>query len=119
METKHTPEPWGIDPAIHPNNQVFSESGIVVADCKWTNYEPQVREANASRIVACVNACAGLTEAELGKFIDVRDALKASNLELAEALKALAEKCEQSDDFHIRKGHQMAKARAALAKLQP
>lgn len=58
--TKHTAEPW----------QTFqSDAGGIVADDKgntlaslpWAgdNHDP---EANAARIVACVNACAGIDD---------------------------------------------------------
>ena len=69
-ETKHSPEPWYQDPedcAWLGGASVFSEKGPVRL-C-------EVSEADARRIVACVNACAGLpTEAleagALGRALD-------------------------------------------------
>lgn len=54
MQTKtaqHTPGPWTTEDHKHPSDQVFS-GGVIVADCKWTNYTPDVREANARLVAA-------------------------------------------------------------------
>lgn len=69
----HTPEPWEIKtignaPAICivSNGSTMSLGGIV-ADCDPTTGKVPVEEceANAARIVACVNGCAGLNPAAL------------------------------------------------------
>lgn len=62
-ETKHTPGPWYVE-------QPYQEPGAYIA-CKWTtalvckmfkaaDCSAEQVEANASRIVACVNACEGI-----------------------------------------------------------
>lgn len=76
MENKNTPEPWRIGRLEHPRDYevvretvgphevvVDTDEGVyVLAGCNY-NF-PQDALANARRIVACVNACAGInTEA--------------------------------------------------------
>lgn len=55
----HTPEPWGIKQ--HGNgNELF---GGTSPQSQWYLFE-EATEANAARIVACVNACAGMKSPE-------------------------------------------------------
>jgi hypothetical protein len=67
----HTPEPWtsGTDPSHFDAPEVRNSA--------WAMYVPT--DADARRIVACVNACAGLsTEAlEAGVLESVRNYLSA------------------------------------------
>ena len=54
--SKHTPEPWKVQ---HPH---AGQRGWEIADSSGLNQVSQdVTEANARRIVACVNACKGRT----------------------------------------------------------
>ncbi len=86
--TQHTPEPWNYKVAEWENiyGKVYGNLAIVNAQCqemfrstRLLPYEEQ--EANAHRIVACINACAGIpTEAletgvvqEKGMGIDLAD----------------------------------------------
>ena len=55
MNTKHTALPWHTNLRSHPSDQVFSDD-LIVADCKWTNHTPDVREANSEFIVRACNA---------------------------------------------------------------
>lgn len=74
-EMEHTKEPWAIDPDDRPgmewNNQIIPASNPNRAICFMShdgtdeNIECQ---ANARRIVACVNACAGLPTADLERM---------------------------------------------------
>ena len=82
MMKKHTPEPWfAVDVrSEHPRTLVYvcvhGANGNAVAGA----YEKtESSSANARRIVACVNACAGVTTKEL-------EALDASDIVLALAL---------------------------------
>jgi hypothetical protein len=68
MNTKHTPEPWRVGKltVIADTNQGLSINGSY---CKQAlNYyggyliAESITENNASRIVACVNACAGMDD---------------------------------------------------------
>lgn len=65
MSTQHTPEPW---------EQDDTAPGIVYgADQSWiatTDIREDTAKANARRIVLCVNACAGETDAKLQAVID-------------------------------------------------
>lgn len=69
-ETKHTPGPWRNDPA---KGSAVGAAPVIVADTCWRgttreiakvlfhggSEDPEV-QANARRIVACVNACEGI-----------------------------------------------------------
>lgn len=66
-ENKHEPEPWVIDkdnrPGMAWNNHIVSAADPNQAICFMTHDntpDNEKGEANARRIVACVNACAGI-----------------------------------------------------------
>lgn len=64
--TEHTKEPWRILPGKYPNvpQPIFSEDGQIASVGGYHEPGHAQRVANARRIVACVNACAGIpTEA--------------------------------------------------------
>lgn len=68
--SKHTPEPWVIDEREDLSTNFYSDDamGSIIGGCLAYNYAyrtPDERKANASRIVACVNACRGLPTDEL------------------------------------------------------
>ncbi len=60
----HTTEPWKLS-GIAPLN-ICDNKGTLIADCcsGWQS-EEGIREENARRIVACVNACAGIPTEDL------------------------------------------------------
>ena len=63
--SKHTPEPWHIQPDPWPPSIRDGEHGAEIAYAKspYTNPEYRTLErANGDRIVACVNACTGLAD---------------------------------------------------------
>ena len=76
MKVKHTPEPWAVSD---------SPKGLIVSNStddwrkKWClstvdtgrRYPDSFSLENARRIVACVNACAGISTEDLidGKFV--------------------------------------------------
>ena len=61
---KHTVEPWEVGELLQQNiiGGVGNEQDVIVS-CITT--ETGDREANAKRIIACVNACAGITNEAL------------------------------------------------------
>lgn len=59
---KHTPEPWVIDPR---DNDIRSSKGDWLIASLGYGLPKNATEANAARIVACVNACAGLIDPEV------------------------------------------------------
>lgn len=74
MTQKHTPEPWATDYRERPDGmfaqEVFDANGETIATLAWFPVDSGVgtttnREANARRIVACVNACIGVSNGEL------------------------------------------------------
>lgn len=63
----HTKEPWKVDGSemlIHTRNEGYTFQPMV-ADTAMPNLNINDCRANASRIVACVNACKGITNEEL------------------------------------------------------
>ena len=65
-DLKHTAEPWRVDAAPDNKGEFFwiesaSEEGIAMVS--------DGRMADAKRIVACVNACAGISDAALDSWI--------------------------------------------------
>ena len=91
-ESRHTPEPWIFDPDAGKEIAIFqAEGGLAICDIVTTTGEGFYRpdsaargEANAARIVACVNACEGMS----GPVAEIAR-LRASNAELFEALDIL------------------------------
>ena len=96
--SKHTPEPWRVGrhgtvvsdtpvPGIGGSDAVEYYGGHLIGE--------SITEANARRIVACVNACAGMRNDELegGLLIGVMqskiDRLECQRDELLEAAKAV------------------------------
>lgn len=66
MKTSHTPEPWSFDVANFGNIRPANHSGKNI--CYFHRPEGKEEyaegEANASRIVACVNGCKGVEDPE-------------------------------------------------------
>lgn len=63
-ESKHTPEPWRAsntdDKCVYINNPT---GGRLVADCYGHSLiSHEEEQANAARIIACVNACEGMAD---------------------------------------------------------
>ncbi len=129
MSAKHTPEPWIADDfaegdglrtriSLPDHNGIPNAAIAYVQTNKTPDWPSEQRitatqaEANAARIVACINACTGLEDpaAELA-------ALKAQRDELLAALKALAD--EYADPELAMEGPAYAVARATIAKVQP
>lgn len=79
---KHTPEPWAV--LLHAPNVVFVMAGgyakgtapasaatPAVACCdRYCHGTADEVQANAARIVACVNACAGLDVSKVKALLD-------------------------------------------------
>jgi hypothetical protein len=72
--SEHTPEPWTLHKHDHARGEVWLsinrgaidvthnvEDGQICAQ-KYSVLAPKERQANAYRIVACVNACAGMED---------------------------------------------------------
>ena len=67
MSTTHTPTPWKVTPS-HTGRGWNIDGPRLGLALPWlvarTESEEPVDEANAQRIVACVNACAGMADPE-------------------------------------------------------
>jgi hypothetical protein len=124
-DTQHTKEPWR---ANHAN---AGDRGYEVAggDKFLTQVCDDVREVNAHRIVACVNACAGIStenletlpgySAAIDGFHEQRDlVVKARNQrdELLEALRFMVANIGQPRCTETAEG--FAAAEAAIAKAE-
>jgi len=99
---KHTPEPWKYDGdddgdvvvwGASPNDDFIGNVGVPI---KQMGVIIDLDLANARRIVACVNACAGVhdnylsavtEEGGAAKFFEEREQFKSQRDELLEALK--------------------------------
>lgn len=102
--THHTPEPWATDYRERPDGmfaqEVFDANGETIATLAWFPVYSGVgtttnREANARRIVACVNACAGL-ETETLENITMLGETLLDRFELRNKQEAeLTSKCEE------------------------
>jgi len=64
---KHTPEPWARRGDMVYTVEDEPGQAACVADCHAPNTEEAA--ANADRIVACVNACAGINPAAVPKLL--------------------------------------------------
>ena len=87
--SKHTPEPWNIshDDSTEEWSIVTNQQGSIIANVneetgpELVGSDPVMRKMpgleNASRIVACVNACAGMADpaAEIAELKRQRDEL--------------------------------------------
>ena len=67
MQQLHAPEPWAIsvDACGPAESSTICSTGDVICECGWetgTPAEQAEAAANAERIVACVNACAGIED---------------------------------------------------------
>ena len=83
-EGRHTPEPW-----VEHNGSVYMRPSILgrgarIADMIRDNspvFRPTTQDANARRIVLCVNACRGLTGKELLEMADATHTKPEAELE--------------------------------------
>lgn len=67
MSDQHTPEPWLQE---YDDNGFYEiKSALNSGRIVFTQREYDIDEANARRIVACVNACAGLGTAPLERLV--------------------------------------------------
>ena len=123
--SKHTKEPWRTDaPSGFPGDVMAGKEMIA----RTTITEQSNAKANARRIVACVNACAGISTEVLEQGIDAvfglahnmrqeRNALVRQRDELLTALESiLAADASENDHEYYRA---LDLARAAIAKVKP
>ena len=89
--TQHTPEPWKI--LDYHQRDIGASHNCTVA--RVLNPPVGHSDANARRIVACVNACAGMSDDELAEFSD--GSLKNWIDDADETLKAVCDAVEDVD----------------------
>lgn len=85
METKHTPEPWSVERCFNESGTRDMTAGHTSVEIQhngfhigtWVDNEHNGYDPNSRRIVACINACAGIpTEAlENGVIGEMKEAL--------------------------------------------
>ena len=115
MTTKHTPEPWRQFTELGTIGDVVDSKGRAVAQAQETgNFERGApeglaeRNANAARIVACVNGCAGINPEAVK---DLLAALKDAEFLLRKAGQVAG---PMQDSFN----RSAVDARAAIAKAE-
>lgn len=94
--SKHTPEPWAYD-----NEFIVDASDNYLADCAGSDFSVEQDRYNAQRIVACVNAMAGIEDP--GAFmevvkqleLDAAERIMSENKELKERLLETSEALEK------------------------
>lgn len=94
-KTARTPGPWSVSEIITPplgtlKVSVGGPKGQRIA--RMTSLDENVRSANAARIVACVNACEGLSNEQVADFTRWAREYRIQRDELAAALR-VAERC--------------------------
>jgi len=90
--SEHTKEPWSVDPRA--NLRVRDSHDNTICSCGTTDLIRDQWEENARRIVACVNACAGVPTFMLemdinGQIQHMRETLQQRD-ELAKAMQIIA-----------------------------
>lgn len=127
MNIEHTPEPWHVGVrTAHSKRDIYGPQGSIVALADGVFTSLPEAQANARRIVACVNACAGIDDPE--KYIALAKALAdethklvAQRDELVAALDRAAvmlERVTRRGGFVVGCDAAAKEARAALAKLE-
>lgn len=105
----HTPEPWQVltGKNAHPSSVEISADGRAIAEM-WLRGET-IAQDNARRIVACVNACAGIdidfleripltaVTAQLKKLTEQRDVAWAEQSEIRKAIQANPEESTEDE----------------------
>lgn len=77
MKTQHTAGTWLLRSSVDTNETlVWNDNRCPIAKIPWDGFtENNETEANAARIVACVNACAGLAD-PAADLATLREALR-------------------------------------------
>lgn len=91
--SEHTKEPWNVAEEAFDNDGIHESvirgldgRAAIAVTLEFGPNNPGMREANARRIVACVNACAGISTENLE-----------DNKPLAEGLRGLNERIRQAE----------------------
>lgn len=125
MSTKHTPGPWSFCTSkngwSYTINIYQSESAPYTPDwsdvafCTCEGERKQIQEANARRIVACVNACEGISTENLEENKPIAwlaQQFNESVKQLDVLMKALRTISEESTDYEAREHALVAIAKA-------
>ena len=112
MSAEHTPEPWRtiIGRAVYSDTRNGLGNPIRVAAASGTSTD--AAQANAARIVACVNALAGMDPAAVGEVVAALE--DADNLLGSLACRGVVD----MDDFRAQLTRCNDRARAALDALK-
>ena len=95
-ENKHTPEPWRTDAECGFPQDLHDSKGNLFLRC-GSDFDNEIYgEANARRIVACVNACSGISTDNLEDNLPVKELARRYN----EALKQRDELLKALENTH-------------------
>lgn len=65
MTQKHTLEPWEVEGQFYDAHRIVDTNGVPICQLWYKDESPMPnQESNAARIVACVNAMAGIDDPE-------------------------------------------------------
>ena len=96
IENKHTPEPWRTDAECGFPQDIHDSKGNLFLRC-GSDFDNEIYgEANARRIVACVNACSGISTDNLEDNLPVKELARRYN----EALKQRDELLKALENTH-------------------
>lgn len=120
---KHTPGPWHTGTTESTKYMIYSQLGFCIANSFNGVFVDAACEANARRIVACVNACEGFSIEELEGADLFKDSIESGNLinELLEALKETTMVLDRIFDVvgdAVEPDSICGRARAAIAKAE-
>ena len=104
-ENKHTPEPWRTDAKCGFPQDIHDSKGNLFLRC-GSDFDNEIYgEANARRITACVNACAGISTENLEDNVPIKELARRYNEtlkqrdELLAALERFMDSHEECTDF--------------------
>lgn len=105
MSDQHTQEPWAVSHEVFDNDGVpetvitgLDGRAAIAVTIDFGPNNPGMREANARRIVACVNACAGIATHELELMTGALSILNQISHKLPEKHTAAATKYRKQRD---------------------
>jgi len=71
--SKHTKEPWKVEQS--GKDMITDEYGTIITTGFESPFNDEICEANALRIVSCVNACSGLNPAAIPALVEAAELL--------------------------------------------
>lgn len=118
---KHTPEPWVINdwPQADSDISIGAAGAAIIARVTLRNVSVSEQRANAMRITACVNACAGISNHALERQSGLLQALKQAHKFIASITIANGAYPEVNGSTIVREAYKQASAaQTAINKVE-